>query len=264
MKIAVLQTAYIGINYNRLDYYTRACRLKDVKVLLLGEYVLNRFFKELEKTPLNMIKEQSSHQIKILKSLARKYNITIVAPIVTIQKEKPFKMIGIFSPKRTHFYMQQILIDYKHWNEKRFFSNSAQCLKSPYTFMVDGYKFGVISGYELHFNYFFDEFMKKNVDVVLLPTVSTFDSNQRWKEIIKTRAFLGNFYILRANRIGEYIDKNIKWIFYGESMCVNPEGNIETILSNSEELLICDIEKDYIKECRKMWGFKYAMKNCKE
>lgn len=263
MKIAVLQTPYIGINPNRLDYYIRACRLKDVQVLLLGEYILNRFFKELEKTPLSMIKEQSSHQIKILKSLSKKYNLTIVAPVITVQKDKPFKMVGIFSPKRTHYYMQQILIDYKHWNEKKFFSNKAECLKSPYTFMIDGIKIGIISGYEVHFNYFFDEFMKKNVDVVLLPTVSTFDSNQRWRELIKTRAFLTNCYIVRANRIGEYVDKDIKWIFYGESMCVDPSGNVESMLSNSEELLICEIDKNYVKEIKKMWGFKNKI-NCKE
>ena len=259
MKIAVLQSAYIGINYNRLDYYIRACKLKDVKVVLLGEYVLNRFFKELEKTPLNMIKEQSLYQIKIVKSLSRKYNITIVAPIVTVQKDSPFKKIGIFFPNKTRYYTQQILIDYKHWNEKRYFSNSVECLNSPYTFVMDGFKFGVIGGFELHFNYFFDEFMKKNVDVVLLPTVSTFDSNQRWKELIKSRAFLGNFYILRANRIGEFSDKNIKWVFYGESMCVNPNGEVESILSNNEELLVCEIDKEYIKICKKAWGFKRAL-----
>ncbi|WP_187647092.1 carbon-nitrogen hydrolase family protein [Nitrosophilus labii] len=256
MKVAVLQTAYLGMSSNRLDYYLRACKLKDVKLLLLGEYVLNRFFKELEKTPLSMIKEQSLHQIKNLKELAKKYELTIVAPLVTIQKEKAYKNVAIFFPKKTQYYLQQILIDYKHWNEKKFFANPTDCLKPPITFMIDGVKFGVIGGFELHFNYFFDQFSKKNVDVVLLPTVSTFESNQRWREILKTRAYLGNHYILRANRIGEYLDKKTKWNFYGESMCVDPNGKIESILTDKEELLICDIDKEYIKECKKAWGFR--------
>jgi len=256
MKIAALQMAYLGMSPNKLDYYLRICKSKDVKVLLLGEYVLNRFFKEIEHTPLNMLKEQSLHQIKNIKELSKKYNITIVAPIVTVQKEKVFKTILISSSKKSYYYYQQILINYKHWNEDKFFSNEKESLKSPFTFMIENVKFGVIGGFEVHFNYFFDEFMKKNVDVVLLPTVSTFDSNQRWQELIKTRAFLGNFYILRANRIGEFIDKDIKWVFYGESMSVCPNGKIGRRLSKKEELLSCDIGKEVVKMSRKAWRFR--------
>ncbi|WP_281950521.1 carbon-nitrogen hydrolase family protein [Nitrosophilus kaiyonis] len=256
MKIAVLQCAYLGMSPNKLDYYLRICRQKDVKLLLLGEYVLNRFFKEIENTPLNMLKEQTNHQINTLKELSSKYDITIVAPIIQIQKNNIFKKIVVSSSNKIQYYTQQMLINFKHWNEEKFFSNDQESLNPPLTFKIDNIKFGVIGGYELHFNYFFDEFSKKNVDVVLLPTVSTFDSNIRWQEIIKTRAFLGNFYILRANRIGEYIDKEIKWIFYGESLLASPEGKIENMLSNKEELLICDIDKNFIKENKKAWGFK--------
>ncbi|HIE34722.1 MAG TPA: carbon-nitrogen hydrolase family protein [Campylobacterales bacterium] len=260
MKIAALQIAYLGMSSNRLDYYLRICKSKDVKIVVLGEYVLNRFFKELEKTPKAMLKEQSLHQIKNLKELAKRYEITIVSPLVNVQKDKIYKTVAIFSPKKSSYYMQQILIDYKHWNEKRFFANSFDCLKEPPTFIVDGVKFGVIAGFELHFNIFFDYFTKKNVDVVLLPTASTFDSNQRWREIIKSRAFLGNFYILRANRIGEFNDKETRWVFYGDSMCVDPNGKIISILADKEELLICDIDKEVVKESRKSWGFKRGMK----
>jgi len=258
MECAILQTAYLGMSHNRLDYYLRICKHKNIKMLLLPEFVLNRFFKEIENTPINMIKEQSNHQVNMIKELSKKYGITIVAPVVLVQKEKIYKTILLSTPKKNSYYYQQILINYKHWNEERFFSNDIEVVKPPLIFNIDGIKFGVIGGYEVHFNYFFDEFMRKNVDAVLIPTVSTFDSNLRWRELLKTRAFLGNFYLLRANRIGEYKDKNIKWIFYGESMCVDPNGKIESMLSDKEELLICKIDKEYIKECKKAWGFKNA------
>ncbi|WP_200762465.1 carbon-nitrogen hydrolase family protein [Nitrosophilus alvini] len=263
MNIAALQLSSLGMSPNKLDYYLRICRSKNVRVLLLGEYVLNRFFKELESTPISMIKEQSSHQTKTLKSLAKTYGITIVAPIVTVSKEKPYKSIAIFSPSKTHYYQQQFLIDYKHWNEEKFFANEIKEVTAPPVFVIDGVKFGVLAGYELHFNIFWDIFMKKNVDVVLLPTVSTFDSNERWMEIIKTRAFLGSTYILRANRIGEYIHEGVKWNFYGESFCVNPYGKIEAILSDKEELLICSVSKELSKEMRRAWGFKNSLQKRK-
>ncbi len=256
MKIAALQTAYLGLSQNKLDYYLKICSRNDVRVLLLGEYVLNRFFKEIEKTPLNMIKEQSAHQLKNLKQLSEKYNITIAAPIVLVQSNKIFKALTIVSPKKNRYYFQQILINYSYWNEDKFFFNEKNILKTPPLFYAEKVKFGVLFGFESHFNYFFDSFIKKRVDVVLIPTASTFESNQRWRELLKTRAFTGNFYILRANRIGDFKEQKGKWEFYGESFFINPDGEIEIALSNKEELLIAEVDKKYLSECKKAWGFR--------
>jgi len=96
----------------------------------------------------------------------------------------------------------------------------------------------------------------KNVDAVLLPSVSTFDSLERWKALITTRAFTHNFYILRANRIGEYADKDFEWHFYGDSFLASPNGEILNHLANKEELMIVNIEHKDVVHARRTWGFK--------
>ena len=98
--------------------------------------------------------------------------------------------------------------------------------------------------------------MKKNVDVVLMPSSSTFDSSQRWQELLKTRAFLNSMYILRANRVGTYTQKDISWKFYGHSKLVNPYGEIELSLGHKEEILLCDINKDEVSGAKKLWGWR--------
>jgi len=259
MKAAILQIPSVGMSASKFDYYLRIAKSKGCRVVLLGEYLLNRFFKELENTPIEMIKEQSDHHIKTLKALAKEYEMNIIAPLVIVKKKQPYKTIVKFSPTSVSYYHQQILINYKHWNEEKFFANEVAPLKAPLTFNVDGFKFAVMAGFELHFDAFWQEIMAKNVDAVLLPTVSTFESHERWRELIKMRAFTNSCYVVRANRIGEYVKNDESWNFYGDSLVVSPYGEIENHLGNQEELLMIELDKKAVKQARKSWGFKEAL-----
>ncbi|HOI84285.1 MAG TPA: carbon-nitrogen hydrolase family protein, partial [Campylobacterales bacterium] len=113
----------------------------------------------------------------------------------------------------------------------------------------------IIGGFELHFDAYWQKIKEKKADLVLLPTVSTFESKARWREIAKTRAFLANTYILRANRIGEFESKEGKWNFYGDSFFVSPYGEVESHLGKSEEILIAEVSKSELTAARKSWGF---------
>lgn len=259
MRAAILQIPSVGLSTAKFDYYLRIAKSKECKVVVLGEYLLNRFFKELESTPIDMIKQQSDHHIKTLKELAKEYNLTIIAPLIIVKKKQAYKTIIKFSPTSVAYYYQQILINYKHWNEEKFFANDIKELQSPMTFSIEGFKFAVMAGFELHFDAFWQDVLAKNVDAVLLPTVSTFESHERWRELIKMRAFVNSCYIIRANRIGEYTEGDLSWNFYGDSLVVNPDGELENSLGNQEELLMIDLDKKAVKDARKSWGFKEAL-----
>ena len=126
-------------------------------------------------------------------------------------------------------------------------------------FKLGKYKFGVMAGYELHFDKMWEMMDNANVECVLTPTLSTFASHERWRNLIKMRAFTHQMYIIRANRIGIYEDKGIDWEFYGDSIAVSPEGETLEHLGNYEEILIVDLEKKALKEA-KSWGFKEALR----
>ncbi len=259
MRAAVLQLSAQGLSSTKLYNYIRIASKQEVKVLVLGEYILNPFFKELESMSIAMIKEQATQQIKILKELSSTYSMTIVAPLIIVKKKEVFKTIAKFAPASTSYYEQQILINYSHWNEEKFFANSVKTIEAPLVFSVDGFKFGIISGFELHFDKIFKELSRKNVDCVLVPSVSTFDSYERWKTLIVSRAFTHNCYVLRANRIGEYQDKEINWKFYGDSILATPNGELQEHLGNKEELMIVDMSHTEVVHARRLWGFKEAI-----
>ncbi|KIM11582.1 MAG: carbon-nitrogen hydrolase [Sulfuricurvum sp. PC08-66] len=261
MKVAVIQLSAVGLSSDALRAYLRTCVKEGVSVVLLGEYLLNRFFKELEQTPLAMLREQSLHHIEALKNLSIEHNLTIVAPLVQIKGDKIFKTIVRFSPQRTFTYTQQLLINYRHWNEEAFFANPIAPLHEPMHFKIDKFRFAVMGGFELHFDAMWSMVDALGIDVVLLPTLSTFASHERWRNLIAMRAFTHHSYIVRANRIGEYQEPhtNVTWEFYGDSLVASPEGEIIEHLGNYEEVLIIELEKKALKEARS-WGFRDAIK----
>ncbi len=260
MRAAVLQLSAQGMSSTKLYNYIRIAHKKGVKVLLLGEYILNPFFKELESMSVAMIKEQATHQSKILRELSSTYNMIIIAPLVIVKKQKVYKTVAKFAPSSTAYYQQQLLINYSHWNEEKFFANDIKAIQSPLIFKVNGFKFAIISGFELHFDELFSHISAKNIDAVLLPSVSTFDSYERWKNLILSRAFTHNCYILRANRIGEYKDREFSWKFYGDSILASPNGELLTHLGNKEELMLVDMDHNEVIQARRTWGFKETLK----
>ncbi|MFV0480365.1 MAG: carbon-nitrogen hydrolase family protein [Campylobacteraceae bacterium] len=254
-KIAALQLPTLPMSEAKLDYYLRICAKNDISLVVLGEYVLNSFFKELEKIPAAMIKEQTKHKIEILKNLAKKHNLTIVAPIVVSKKEGFFKTNIRVTPQASYFYDANFLINYKHWDEEKFFVHENKEVDIP-VFTHDGLRLSVIFGFDAHFDTIWQQVMKKKIDMVLIPSVGTFDSQLRWQELLKTRAFTNNVYILRVNRMGSFKDVNSSWHFYGNSFLISPNGEIEASLGDKEELLIAEIDSHSINEARKLWGFR--------
>jgi len=256
LTIAALQLPTLGMQATKLDFYIRNAHSRDVKIILLGEYVLNHFFKELSQIPIKMVEEQTQKHTDLLRKYALKYDIVFIAPIILIKKDKYLKTIVKITPKSINYYEQQILIPYKHWNEKKFFANPIKPIKSPMTFKLNGFRIMVMGGFELHFDPFWQKITEQKIDLVMIPTASTFGSHNRWREIIKTKSFLHGCYILRANRLGEFQEDEVKWKFYGDSMLVEPSGDVYMMLEDKESMLIETINKEVIKEHRKNWGFQ--------
>ncbi len=253
MKIAILQTDNLPFDKAKLSFFIQNAKKNGANLILLPEYVLNRFFKELEKTPVSFIKNQTAHQIKHLKHLSLIYNVSIIAPVVKIINDKKYKVIAKID-KNIKYYYQQVYMPYSHWREDRFFDKKEDV---PFVFMSEGIKFGVMFGFEAHMEKFWHYFSSKKVECVLIPSVGTFNSYERWLEIFKSKAFLNHLYVMRANRIGKYKD----WEFYGKSFAIDPEGEIINILGGREEIAIIEINKKRIKEAKKEWQFKNLEKS---
>ncbi len=260
MRVAALQLSTLPLSNTKLDNYLKTCSKKGVRVVVLAEYVINTFFKELQNMPKMLIAEQTRHKIEALSHYASVYNLIIIAPIVLIEEEKIYKAIGKFTPEGAEFVNQNFLINYTHWNEDAFFDNEKSDSISFIHFNYNGISYAAINGFDIHFDQVWIEMVKKGIEVVLVPSVSTFGSNQRWNEILKSRALLNSMYILRVNRVGTYNDDESLWMFYGETYLINPFGEIENSLNSKEELLIININQSEVNEAKETWKFQEQLK----
>lgn len=86
LVVGALQLPTLGMNATRLEFYLKNAHQRGVRVMMLGEYVLNHFFKELIKMPPSMVKEQSTRHLDSLKSFAKRYNMIFIAPVIEIDQ----------------------------------------------------------------------------------------------------------------------------------------------------------------------------------
>ena len=147
------------------------------------------------------------------------------------------------------------LMSFPHWDERAFFSNT-QNVQEPLIFSVGGFKVSAIFGWEAHFDEVMMTLRKKGVDILIIPTASAFGSNARWQRLMQTRAFLNSCIIVRANRIGEFVENGNIWDFYGESFIALPDGNLGDMMGEKEGILISEIEKENLENIKNLWQFR--------
>ena len=77
-----------------------------------------------------------------------------------------------------------------------------------------------------------------------------------WITIQKSHAIANGVFVAAINRIGLEKIKNRKIQFWGNSMIIDPSGNIiKQTKSNKEAILICDIDFKKVETVRQHWPF---------
>ena len=77
-----------------------------------------------------------------------------------------------------------------------------------------------------------------------------------WITMQKSHAIANGVYVAAINRIGIENVKNKKIQFWGNSLIIDPSGNIiKQANSNKNEILICDVDFKKIETARQHWPF---------
>jgi len=127
-------------------------------------------------------------------------------------------------------------------------------------FSYEKFKIGAMFGFEAHFDAAWAYMARKKVDAVIVPTACTFFSEMRWEELLKTRAFTNNAYVLRVNRVGSHkAASGEQWSFYGDSMLISPFGEVVSRLGKNEEMMVAKLEKTELAQARHLWGFSQIL-----
>ncbi len=251
--VAILQLENLK-DKERIQTYIKA--LPRGTVILIGEYVLDPFFStDWLMKPHSYLKNKD--KLDMLIEFCQNFQHTIITPIVQYKNKGYYKNMAILINNHVEIYTQQRLIQFQHWNEVDFFSNDVTKLpKIPFTFIANDVKFGVLFGFETHFDEFWTQFKKANVDIVLVASANTFSSHERWKNLLTTHAFTNSCYVFRANRIGQYdAPDGYKWNFYGHSFVSLGQKIIDS-LESGEGMLCVEIDKKALIDLKEEWKFR--------
>jgi len=193
---------------------------------------------------------------KLMMEYAKKHNMVIVVPIY--EKE----MTGVYyntasvidaDGKYLGKYRKNHIPQVKGFWEKFFFKPGN--LGYP-IFKTKYADIGVYICYDRHFPDGARCLGLSGAEIVFNPSATVAGlSEYLWKIEQPAHAVANGYFVGAINRVGTEAPWNIGE-FYGSSYVVGPKGNIIAQASrDKDELLVCDIDLNEIKEVRELWQF---------
>lgn len=89
-------------------------------------------------------------------------------------------------------------------------------------------------------------------ELIVAPTASAMKTHEKWEKVISANAITNGLFSMRINRTGSEVAQD----FYGESFCVNPDGEMIGEPSGMNDgVSIFEIDLKMIEEVREMWPF---------
>jgi omega-amidase len=244
MKTALLQCSLVWENpqANR-DYFSDKINAIQEKVDLI---VLPEMFSTgFTMNPETVAEKMQGDTVLWMQMMAQNKSCAIMGSLIIIEDEKFFNRLLFVYPSGT---IQTY--DKKHLftlaGESKVYTAGTEKLIIDY----NGWKICALVCYDLRFPVF-----SRNVeDYDLLVYVANWPKARinAWDTLLKARAIENMSYVIGVNRVGE--DGN-GHEYLGHSQIIDPLGNDIVELSETEVVLIAEIDKDKINEWREKFAF---------
>jgi N-carbamoylputrescine amidase len=231
---------------------------KNVQILCFQEIFTGPYFCPSQDTKWYDLAEPipDGPTTKLMMEYAKKYNMVIVVPIYEIE------MAGVYyntasvidaDGKYLGKYRKNHIPQIKGFWEKFFFKPGN--LGYP-VFKTKYANVGVYICYDRHFPDGARCLGLNGAEIVFNPSATVAGlSEHLWKIEQPEHAVANAYFLCAINRVGTEAPWNIGE-FYGSSYVVSPKGNILVQASrDKDELLVCDIDLNEIKEVRELWQF---------
>ena len=102
--------------------------------------------------------------------------------------------------------------------------------------------------YDMRFPELFRIMRLNGAEVIFLPANFTFlTGKDHWEPILRARAIENGVYIVAPNQTGE----KEKFVAYGNSMIIDPWGNILARAADEVGVILAEIDLDYLEEVRR-------------
>ena len=231
---------------------------KKVKILCLQEIFYGPYFAAEQNTRWYKLAEKvpNGPTTKLMQTLAKKYKMVMVVPLYEEEQTGEYYNTAVIIDADGRYIGKYRKNHLPHcwpgfW-EKFYFRPGN--LGYP-VFQTKYAKIGVILCYDRHFPEGARILGINGAQIVFNPNATVSGLSEHiWKLTMPAYAALNQYYVGVINRVGKEYWKTGD--FYGTSYFANPRGKIIATASRTkDEVLVSDLDLDYIREVRDNWQF---------
>jgi predicted amidohydrolase len=237
-------------NLKKTEWFIKKASEEGCDLVFFPEVQLSPFFPQYEKRSAKefLINKEESDVINQISACAQKYNINTSANIYYEENSLPYdasfmfdrngKTLGI--SKMVHIFQAE------NFYECDYYTPSDSGFE---VYDTDMGKVGIVICFDRHIPESIRTCAVKGAELIIVPTANVVgEPVEMYEWEMRVQAMQNNVYIAMCNRVG----KEDKLEFYGESIVIDPYGNIVAKADNKERLLTAEIDFENNVKARKI------------
>ncbi|MBI5680767.1 MAG: carbon-nitrogen hydrolase family protein [Methanobacterium sp.] len=196
--------------------------------------------------------KDNSNTLNAISNAAKKYGVYIIAgSIPELNNEKIYNSSFTFDKNGEiiGIYRKIHLFDIDIPNKITFKESDVLTAGNKITVIkTDFCKIGIGICYDIRFPEILRLMTLKGAELIVIPgAFNMITGPAHWETLIRSRAIDNQVYVVAASPAQ---NKNLSYVGYGNSMIVEPWGNILARANSKEEIIYSEIDLSYINEIR--------------
>ncbi|ADC65733.1 Nitrilase/cyanide hydratase and apolipoprotein N-acyltransferase [Ferroglobus placidus DSM 10642] len=242
MIVAVAQQRIVeDVEVNKMKALSLVKRAiqHEAKIVVLPEASNTGLF------PENFGKVRSlEEELDLILKLSERKDILVIAGVVERSEGNLFNSVALIYRGEVIGKYSKILLF--PLNEERKYLTAGKELK---VFETDFGKIGVLVCYEVRFPEMARKLMKMGAEILAVPAEFPAERIEHWRTLLRARAIENQFYVLGANCVSP------DGFYGGNSMIVDPMGNVVNEAGNLQEIIIGEVNLEYVRRVREEYPF---------
>lgn len=252
MKLALVQMSNSGnteANLSKSIHAIREAAEQGADLVLFPEVQLTEFFPQYPGQEVSRYQiTLDSDIIKCFRDACRANQIMAVPNIYLLENGKPYDA-SIMIDKNGNIQGIQKMVHIAQADkffEQDYYTPSDDGFK---VFETEFGKIGIVVCFDRHYPESIRTEALDGADLILIPTVNTkTEPSEMFEWELRVQAFHNSTFVAMCNRVGNEGEMN----FSGESIVVDPNGNVVVKADDSETILYADVELSAASAVRAM------------
>lgn len=234
---------------NEKKLLTLTTSIEDVDLFIFPEMTLTGFTMQSELVGEGI----QGDSFRFFSDLAKTKNCNVIAGVVEKTKNRYYNSLIHILPngKLTKLYRKVYPFSYSGENEH--YNAGAH----PAMSKIRKWKIGLSICYDLRFPELYRKYGKRRAHLIINIANWPDTRIEHWRTLLKARAIENQCYVAGVNRVGD--DPKLHYIGY--SSVFDPMGKEIVSVENKEEVIVTDIDKNYVNEVREKFPFLDDMRS---